>query len=54
VGNGVATIGRPIRRATVAVGSAFVRVDDVLRQWPVAALALIVLAIAFGVALGGR
>jgi multicomponent Na+:H+ antiporter subunit D len=50
----VAAIGRPVRRATVAVGAALVRVDDVLRQWPVAALALIVLAIAFGVALSGR
>jgi len=52
VGRGVAAIGRPVRRATVAVGAAFVCADGLLRQWPVAALALVALAIAFGAALG--
>lgn len=41
----------PVRRATVAVGATFVRVDAALRQWPVAGLALIVAAIGFGAAL---
>jgi formate hydrogenlyase subunit 3/multisubunit Na+/H+ antiporter MnhD subunit len=39
------------RRGTVAVGTAFVRADGVLRQWPVASLALLLAAIAFGAAL---
>jgi formate hydrogenlyase subunit 3/multisubunit Na+/H+ antiporter MnhD subunit len=54
VGELVVAIGRPLRRAMVAVGEMFVRTDGALRQWPVAALALIVLAIAFGAALSGR
>ena len=43
-----------VRRATVAVGATFVRADGVLRQWPVAGLALIVAAIAFGAAMLAR
>jgi formate hydrogenlyase subunit 3/multisubunit Na+/H+ antiporter MnhD subunit len=45
-----------VRRATVAVGTGFVCADGVLRQWPVAGLALILAAIAFGAAMlaGGR
>jgi hypothetical protein len=43
-----------VRRATVAVGATFVRTDEVLRQWPVAGLALIVAAIAFGAAMLAR
>jgi hypothetical protein len=43
-----------VRRATVAIGGTFVRADGVLRQWPVAGLALIVAAIAFGAALLAR
>jgi formate hydrogenlyase subunit 3/multisubunit Na+/H+ antiporter MnhD subunit len=43
-----------VRRATVAIGAAFVRADGVLRQWPVAGLALIVAAIAFGAAMLAR
>jgi formate hydrogenlyase subunit 3/multisubunit Na+/H+ antiporter MnhD subunit len=40
-----------VRRATVGLGAAFVRADGVLRQWPVASLALLLAAIAFGAAL---
>jgi formate hydrogenlyase subunit 3/multisubunit Na+/H+ antiporter MnhD subunit len=54
VGEAIVAIGRPLRRATVAVGAMFVRADGMLREWPVAALALIVLAIAFGAALSGH
>jgi len=43
-----------VRRATVAIGAAFVRADGVLRQWPVAGLALMAAAIAFGAALLAR
>ena len=53
VGAGLAVIGRPLRGATLAVGAMFVSVDGALRQWPVAGLALIVLAIAFGAAMAG-
>jgi formate hydrogenlyase subunit 3/multisubunit Na+/H+ antiporter MnhD subunit len=41
----------PLRRTSVAVGGMLARTDGVLRQWPVAGLALIALAIAFGAAL---
>ena len=51
VGDGLAAIVRPGRRATVAVGGMLAGVDGVLRQWPVASLALIAVAIAFGAAL---
>jgi NADH:ubiquinone oxidoreductase subunit 5 (subunit L)/multisubunit Na+/H+ antiporter MnhA subunit len=53
VGKGVATVGHAVRGATVALGALFVRVDGALRQWPVAGLALIALAIAFGATLSG-
>jgi formate hydrogenlyase subunit 3/multisubunit Na+/H+ antiporter MnhD subunit len=43
-----------VRRTTVTVGAAFVRTDGVLRQWPVAGLALILAAIAFGAAMVAR
>jgi formate hydrogenlyase subunit 3/multisubunit Na+/H+ antiporter MnhD subunit len=42
-----------VRRATVAIGAAFARADGVLRQWPVAGLALILASIAFGAAMIG-
>jgi formate hydrogenlyase subunit 3/multisubunit Na+/H+ antiporter MnhD subunit len=51
VGEGAAAL---VRRATVAVGAMFVRADGVLRQWPIAGLALIVAAIAFGAAMLAR
>ena len=44
-------IGRPLRRATVAFGGVFVRADGVLRQWPVAVLWMVALAVAFGAAM---
>jgi len=42
---------RPLRHATVPLGGMFVRLDGVLRQWPVAGLALILAATAFGAAM---
>jgi NADH:ubiquinone oxidoreductase subunit 5 (subunit L)/multisubunit Na+/H+ antiporter MnhA subunit len=51
VGNGLVAIVRPFRRATVVVGGMLVGADGVLRQWPVASLALIAVAIAFGAAM---
>jgi formate hydrogenlyase subunit 3/multisubunit Na+/H+ antiporter MnhD subunit len=42
---------RPVRAATVAFGEALGRVDYVLRRWPVAGLALLLVAAAFGAAL---
>jgi formate hydrogenlyase subunit 3/multisubunit Na+/H+ antiporter MnhD subunit len=50
-GAGLVASVRPLRRATVAVGATLVRVDGVLRQWPVASLALLALTIAFGAAM---
>jgi formate hydrogenlyase subunit 3/multisubunit Na+/H+ antiporter MnhD subunit len=50
-GDAVVAVVRP---ATVWVGAMFVRADGVLRQWPVAGLALIVAAIAFGAAMLAR
>jgi NADH:ubiquinone oxidoreductase subunit 5 (subunit L)/multisubunit Na+/H+ antiporter MnhA subunit len=43
-----------VRRATVALGTGFVRADGALRQWPVASLALILAALAFGAAMLSR
>ena len=37
-----------LRRVTVAIGAAFSRLDDVIRQWPSATLALLLLAMLFG------
>ena len=45
---------RPCAARRSRVGAMFVRADGVLRQWPVAGLALIVAAIAFGAALLAR
>ncbi len=52
VGESVASMLRPLRRATVAAGGLFVRADGALRHWPVASLALLVLAIAFAATIG--
>ncbi|MGH8616372.1 MAG: complex I subunit 5 family protein [Burkholderiales bacterium] len=41
----------PLRRAALAVGGLCVRMDGVLRQWPVAGLSLLVLALLFGAAM---
>ena len=49
-----AAVVASVRRVTVAIGGTFVRADGVLRQWPVAGLALIVAAIAFGAAMLAR
>jgi NADH:ubiquinone oxidoreductase subunit 5 (subunit L)/multisubunit Na+/H+ antiporter MnhA subunit len=45
---------RPLRHATIPVGRMLVGIDGVLRQWPVAGLALIAAAIAFGAAMLAR
>lgn len=42
---------RPLRGATVVVGGLLAYTDGMLRQWPVAALALIAVTIAFGAAI---
>jgi hypothetical protein len=42
------SVGVAIRRVTVALGAAFVWTDGILRQWPVAGVWLVSLAIAFG------
>ena len=42
---------RPARHAMVAIGDLLVRIDAVLRQWPVAGLSLLVLAFCFGMAM---
>ncbi|NVO14069.1 MAG: NADH-quinone oxidoreductase subunit J [Rhodoplanes sp.] len=44
----------PLRRAGVALGAGFCRADAFLRQWPVAGLSLLALAIVFGAALSAR
>jgi hypothetical protein len=49
-----AALAAAVRGATVAIGTTFVRADGVLRQWPVAGLALILAAIAFGAAILAR
>jgi hypothetical protein len=51
LGSTFGAIGRPLRRGTVALGGIFVRLDGVLRQWPVAGLWLVALAVAFGAAM---
>jgi multicomponent Na+:H+ antiporter subunit D len=45
-GRSLATLFRPLRQVTVAIGGAIVRVDGALRQWPVASIALLATAIA--------
>jgi multicomponent Na+:H+ antiporter subunit D len=51
VGDALAAILRPARRATIVAGGMLALADGVLRQWPVAGLALIAVAIAFGAAM---
>jgi formate hydrogenlyase subunit 3/multisubunit Na+/H+ antiporter MnhD subunit len=47
----IVTIIHPARRTALAFAHAIVRVDGTLRQWPSAGLALLVVAITFGVAM---
>jgi formate hydrogenlyase subunit 3/multisubunit Na+/H+ antiporter MnhD subunit len=49
-----AALAAAVRPATVAIGAVFVRADGVLRQWPIAGLALILAGIAFGAAMLAR
>ena len=42
---------RPARHAMSAIGNVMVRIDTVLRQWPVAGLSLLLLAFCFGMAM---
>jgi formate hydrogenlyase subunit 3/multisubunit Na+/H+ antiporter MnhD subunit len=51
VGDAVVALGRPLRRAMLAAGGMLAWTDGMLRQWPVAGLALIAVAIAFGAAI---
>jgi hypothetical protein len=51
LGDAVTAILRPLRHATVIVGGLLALADGALRQWPVAGLALIAVAIAFGAAM---
>jgi multicomponent Na+:H+ antiporter subunit D len=46
----VAIVG-PLRRMTLAVGRMIVWADKILREWPAAAISLMILAILFGMAL---
>ena len=46
----VATLG-PARRAALVIGTMLERIDGMLRQWPVAGLSVLVLAILFGAAM---
>jgi multicomponent Na+:H+ antiporter subunit D len=48
VGDAAAATGEQVRRATLAVGGAFERADGVLRRWPVASTALLLVAALFG------
>jgi formate hydrogenlyase subunit 3/multisubunit Na+/H+ antiporter MnhD subunit len=50
-GHALAAIGGPARRATTALGGILVSLDWLLRQWAVAGIALIAVALAFGVTL---
>jgi NADH:ubiquinone oxidoreductase subunit 5 (subunit L)/multisubunit Na+/H+ antiporter MnhA subunit len=47
-GRSLAAIGRPSRQATAALGALLVRLDGALRQWAVAGIALLAVALAFG------
>jgi formate hydrogenlyase subunit 3/multisubunit Na+/H+ antiporter MnhD subunit len=51
VGDAAAAIAGTVRRSGRAVGESFVRVDGVLRRWPVAGISLLVVAAMFGWAL---
>lgn len=48
MGRALDTLGRPLRRGSVAAAIVVVRAERVLRRWPVAGLWLVVLAAAFG------
>jgi hypothetical protein len=41
-------VARPARQATAALGALLARLDGALRQWPVAGIALLAVALAFG------
>jgi hypothetical protein len=51
LGSTFGAIGRPVRRVTMSLGGLFVRADGLLRQWPVAGLWVVALAVAFGAAM---
>lgn len=48
---GTRAIAGPVRSATLAIGGALERVDALLRQWPVAMLSLLAVALALGAAM---
>jgi multicomponent Na+:H+ antiporter subunit D len=47
----VLAVAGPARRLMLAIGAILERIDTALRQWPVAGLSLLVLALLFGVAM---
>lgn len=49
--SGLFAVVSPARRAMVAIGDGLARIDTVLRQWTVAGLSLLTLALLFGVAM---
>jgi multicomponent Na+:H+ antiporter subunit D len=51
VGQSVFALARPARRLTAALGQWLVALDWLLRQWAVASIALVAVALAFGMAL---
>jgi hypothetical protein len=51
VGQAIGALARPARRATAALGGMLVSLDWLLRQWAVAGIALVAVALAFGMAL---
>ena len=48
---GALAVAGPVRRTMVAIGGAVERVDALLRQWPVAVLSLLAVALALGAAM---
>jgi formate hydrogenlyase subunit 3/multisubunit Na+/H+ antiporter MnhD subunit len=52
VGESIAAMLRPLRRLTVSAGGLVVRADGALRHWPIASLALLLLAIVLAAAIG--
>jgi hypothetical protein len=48
---GMLAVAGPLRGATLAIGAAVQRVDALLRQWPVAVLSLLAVALVLGAAM---
>jgi hypothetical protein len=50
----ILALGAPLARAGVALGAILERTENVVRQWPVAGVALLALAALLGAAMVGR